>query len=100
MKMNRQDLAKHVGRLISHERNSIHGDPALQFTAQQNCLAALMEYRVGVPMTAIEYHALQMITTKLSRICCGSPIQDHWLDIAGYALIAAEHAEDGLDAES
>jgi hypothetical protein len=97
--MNRQQLAEHVGKLISNDRNATYGDPHLQFLTQQKILAACMEHRRGQPLTPTTYHALQMITTKLSRICCGTNLQDHWLDIAGYALIAAEHAERPLDAQ-
>jgi len=52
------------------------------------------EYDGRMPLTCI--HALQMITTKLSRIACGANLQDHWLDIAGYSLIAAEVCEKPL----
>ena len=94
MKLNRQQLAEHVGQLISHDRNDTHGDPHLQFACQQALWRVLIDYRGATPMDDTSLHALQMITVKLSRIICGRNAQDHWLDTAGYALIAAERAED------
>src|SRR5690348_17036771 len=94
--LNRQQLAEHVGKLISAERNGTHGDPHEQFACQQEFWKVICIYGKAHPEWKTEYHVLQMITTKLSRIICGSNLQDHWLDIAGYALIAAEKAEKPL----
>lgn len=41
-------------------------------------------------MSVIHYEALDMIASKMARILCGNPNeQDHWLDIAGYAMLVA-----------
>lgn len=94
--MNRQALAEHVGRLISSERNVSHGDPHKQFACQQRLWMILVEYGVE-NLEPSARHALQLDTTKTSRIVCGKNLQEHWLDKAGYALIAAEHAEEPLE---
>jgi Domain of unknown function (DUF6378) len=98
--MNREELAAHVGKLISEDRNATHGDPHKQFRCQQELLNTLLNgHEPGNYLGHTELHALQMITTKLSRIVCGKNLQDHWLDIAGYALIAAEVAGDPLESK-
>jgi len=39
--------------------------------------------------------ALDMIALKISRIVTGNPaVKDHWLDIAGYAILIANTLED------
>lgn len=96
----RKQLAEHVGKLISKDRNDTHGDPHVQF----ECAGALKgvvtlydertDFRSQLDPTAVE--AREMILTKLSRLTCGSNNQDAWLDIAGYALIAAEKAENKI----
>lgn len=39
-------------------------------------------------LTAPQRESLEMIATKIARICCGNPSErDHWEDIAGYATL-------------
>lgn len=46
-----------------------------------------------VPHAYIQ-EALEMICTKISRICHGNALhKDHWDDIAGYAQLVAEKIE-------
>ena len=90
--MNREELANYVGRLISKDREEQHGDAVTQFMCQQELWEVLIKYGVS-ELDPVARHALQMDTTKTSRIVCGRNLQDHWLDKAGYALIAAEEAE-------
>lgn len=90
--MNRQELAAHVGGLISNERNETHGEPHAQFGLQVEMLKLIMSHWRG-PISNTAYHAIEQITTKLSRLAVGVDLQDTWLDIAGYALIAAEVAK-------
>jgi hypothetical protein len=97
MKKNRQQLAEHVGKLISNERQATHGDPNEQFTRQVELMAVLEAGPSWEALSHAHKHALQMITTKLSRVVSGCSIQDSWLDVAGYSLIAAETAEHPLE---
>lgn len=93
--MDRRQLAEHVGKLISADRNATHGDPHDQFgTAQEFKRLFNSRNQGSLPTTCQE--AAETIMTKLSRIANGQNIQDHWIDIAGYALIAAEKAEKPL----
>ncbi len=93
--MNRQELATYVGDLISKDRNETHGDPHAQFGLQVDMLKLIMSQWRG-PISNTAYHAIEQITTKLSRLAVGVDLQDSWLDIAGYALIAAEIAKTTL----
>lgn len=98
--LNRKELGEHVAKLISADRNETHGDPHLQFLCAQTLKNTVRMYKqeAGRPTLrgTTEIEAIEMICTKLSRLVCGSNLQDAWLDIAGYALIAAEHAEKPL----
>lgn len=98
--LNRRQLGEHVASLISNERNKTHGDPHLQFLCAQTLKNVVRMYKVEAERQTLrgttEIESLEMICTKISRLVCGSNIQDAWLDIAGYALIAAERAEKPL----
>lgn len=98
--LDRKALGEHVAGLISHDRNETHGDPHVQFECAQTLKEVLDKYNTKVeyrsPLGSTEFESLDLICTKLSRLVCGSNLQDHWLDIAGYALIAAEKAEKPL----
>lgn len=98
--LNRKQLGEHVAGLISNERNETHGDPHIQFECAQRLKAIVIEYMIRTEhrsqLDNTENESLNMILTKISRLTCGSNLQDAWLDIAGYALIAAEKAEKPL----
>jgi hypothetical protein len=102
VKLNRQELAEHVGRLVSLDRNRTHGDPVAQFTLWQMLIdqivygANTLRDQQKPPLHAVYAHALSMICVKVSRLIIGDvDHQDGWLDIAGFALIAAEVAQGG-----
>lgn len=95
-RLNRRELAEHVGQLIASERNATHGDPHIQFACQRALMEVLERHPSFAELGPTERHAMEMITTKISRIACGANIQDTWVDISGYALIAAEVAEKPL----
>lgn len=91
--MDRGQLGEHVAWLISHDRNESHGDPHEQFGTAQELKDLLQEGKTS-NLNSTQREALEMICTKLSRIVHGGQRRDHWLDIAGYALIAAEATHD------
>lgn len=99
-KLNRRQLGEHVARLISDDRNATHGDPHFQFSCAQDLEDVISAFFHSVQSTSTfsktQKESMDMILTKLLRLACGSNLQDHWLDIAGYALIAAETAEKPL----
>lgn len=92
--LGRQELAEHIGRLISSSRNKTHGDPHEQFDVAQSIKGIIRGKLEGRFITLVQSEALEQILTKISRIACGDSNHiDTWLDIAGYALIAAESCE-------
>ncbi len=59
-----------VASLAQLLKQAIHG----------NCRRTLLD---------IEVEALDLIATKIARICCGECNKDHWDDIAGYAKLGS-----------
>lgn len=88
--MNRAEICAHVGKLISDDRNKTHGDPHVQFEVAQTIKGALGNLS---HLTLVEVESIDMICTKLSRLAKGAAALDHWIDIIGYAAIAAEARE-------
>jgi ADP-heptose:LPS heptosyltransferase len=74
-------------------RQTTHGD----FTASAACIQALkaaFEIHSTADLTAVQREAAAMILRKLGRIATGNPNhRDHWLDICGYARLAADRCE-------
>ena len=74
-------------------RRKTYGDFSVHASATQGMEEA---FYVNSPQrkdqyTAVQQEALHMIFHKLGRIAAGDPgFKDHWADIAGYALLAAE----------
>lgn len=89
MTKNRGDFLREVADLITKDRQSTHGEAVDQLTH-----AAMLKSAIGhhnsPHLTGAEVEAIDMIAVKLSRLAKGKPILDHYLDIAGYAAIAAE----------
>ena len=93
MKMNRKQLAEHVGSIISEDRERTHGSPQVQFACAQELKDVIRTWKDGRAMNPVAEEALDLVCTKLARIICGKNVKDHWIDIAGYELLAAEAAE-------
>ena len=78
---------------ILAERNETHGDYAAVAETYATLLGAWRSQR---PLTAPSALALTLIFSKIARILNGDPNHaDHWIDIAGYAKLAADCIEDG-----
>ena len=76
---------------ILQERQKVHGDfQADAYTAQS--LKDILHLSPNwETLTVVQREALEMICTKLGRIVVGNPNhQDHWDDIAGYALLVSK----------
>ena len=87
--MTRDEACAHVAKLITGDRNETHGSAVLQLTNVQQIKAAVGHRdNPKLPLAVIE--AMDMICVKLSRAANGTPIEDHFLDIIGYAAIAVE----------
>jgi hypothetical protein len=54
-------------------------------------LKSLIKANLQGPLSPVHQECLDMICTKIARIAVGDPNEpDHWLDIAGYAMLAHE----------
>ena len=80
-------------KALLEERGKIHGD----FTEHAQITQALkLAASNGVnckqgELTSVQMEAIEMILHKIGRIGSGDPnYKDHWLDIAGYAQLAAD----------
>lgn len=79
-------MSTEVNAILS-ERGSRYGE----FTTQANLSQKLLSLLNLGKMTAVQREAVQMICCKLSRISTGDQnYADNWLDIAGYATLAAD----------
>lgn len=69
-------------------RGSKYGDYGYMATCAQRIKEA-MGPRAN--MSAVQRESLDLIATKIARICCGDPnTPDSWLDIEGYAKLARD----------
>ena len=94
--MNRpiEDLIKAAGmknvNQVLTERGKTHGCWAQQAGVAQELKAVIRSGDRG-QLSKSQREALEMIAHKISRILCGDPDhKDHWVDIAGYATLAAK----------
>lgn len=84
-----EDSIKGVNKILE-DRGSSHGPFDKQTAAAQEMKAVFYKYyNVGNWHTdPVVREAVDMIIHKLSRIAVGNPyFEDHWKDIAGYALL-------------
>jgi hypothetical protein len=75
----------------SGDRDDEYGDPG-QNMACAGELKAIFRKFCRRPITAAEQEALDMVMTKLSRLACGKPKRDTYVDGAVYFSIAGEVA--------
>ena len=89
------DAANGLAESLTNERKNQHGDWAHQSEVAQKLKSVVKEAafvqevtKEGRHLNTMQREALEMICTKISRICCGDPNhKDHWDDIAGYAFL-------------
>lgn len=74
-----------------NDREAKYGDFGELAKAIQAYKSAIRHAPSWAKMTAVQREAAEMIAVKLCRIVYGDPLHfDSWLDIAGYATLAAE----------
>lgn len=79
-----------VGEVLE-ERRYAHGDFKLQATVAQELVNVINEH-LDKKLSPEQHEALHMICSKVSRIVAGNEnCRDHWVDIAGYATLIADH---------
>lgn len=76
---------------LINQRRETHGDWKEQATLSHDLKSMVHRSRQWNVMEKHQREALDMIMTKVSRICTGNPNEvDHWNDIAGYATLGKE----------
>ena len=79
------------------ERQNTHGDFAKNAKCSQELKGIVSEFGTDNPelFSSVQREALDNICQKMSRIITGNPNHtDSWVDIAGYATLAARDLED------
>lgn len=60
-------------------------------TFKENFIRFRNKYSNELSISDVQRESIDMIMTKLARICCGDPdYMDSWVDIAGYAMLVVE----------
>ena len=88
--MNRKELLDEAGRTIAGQRQEEYGDARQSFER----IAALWSADTGARITGSDV-ASMMVLLKVSRTRTSPEKLDSWLDMAGYAALAAEMVSDG-----
>lgn len=71
------------------EREQTHGNYSQTAQTAQMLKRLIRHAPSYADMSERQKESLEMIATKLARIMCGNPHEDdHFRDIAGYALLA------------
>jgi len=91
--MNRREILEKADEFISASRDEIYGDPA----RNHERIAEMWSAILGIDVKAEEV-ALCMIAVKMSRLCQTPEHEDSWVDIAGYAALGGEIADEFFQA--
>ena len=91
--MNRREILEKADEFISASRDEIYGDPARNHERVAEMWSAIL----GIDVKAEEV-ALCMIAVKMSRLCQTPQHEDSWVDIAGYAALGGEIADEFFQA--
>ena len=75
---------------LINDRETTHGNWQAQSLLACSLKDTMRQLRVA-SVTEQHVEALEMIAVKISRILCGDPnLEDHWDDIAGYAMLGKQ----------
>lgn len=81
----REEILEQAKVIVTVDRNSNYGEPEQNFQR----IADMWSGYLGVGVQAHDVAAM-MILMKVSRIATSPQVQDHWVDIAGYAGCGGE----------
>lgn len=87
--MNRKEACDKVADIITKDRARTHGEAVTQLANVQQIKRAV-GHHANQRLNDTILEAIDSICIKLSRIANGLPVEDHFLDIMGYAAIAIE----------
>ena len=91
--MNRDDILETAQNLVRGDRAKDYGDA---FENHER-IAEMWSAILGIDVKAEEV-ALCMIAVKMSRLCQTPQHEDSWVDIAGYAALGGEIADEFFQA--
>jgi hypothetical protein len=83
------DILNTAADLVAGDRNKTHGSKQENFDHTAALWSAYLAPILKRPLTADEV-ALCMVLLKVSRTMNGTKIDDHYVDMAGYAAISGE----------
>ena len=86
--MNREDILRVAGELISGDRHDTYGDAK----TSHKRIADMWSAYLGIELSASDVAAL-MVLMKVSRTK-GRKHSDNWVDMCGYAALGGEMEED------
>lgn len=88
-----QEILAEAADLVGGPRRAEHGDAATSFALIGEFWTNYLSARNGrfVSITNLDV-AEMMVLFKISRVLCGTPSRDHFLDQAGYAALAGDIA--------
>lgn len=81
-----------AAKLTNGDRDKEYGPPARNMACAGEFKAVFRKY-LARPISAAEQEAIDMVLTKVSRLACGKPKRDTYVDGASYMAIAGECAE-------
>jgi len=87
--MNREQLLKEASELVAAARDEVYGDPLTNHQRIADLWSAILDVNIEP-----EEVVLCMIAVKMSRLCNTSDHKDSWVDIAGYAALGGEIADE------
>lgn len=94
----RTEILQTAEELIKGDRHDDYGDALKNWEDIQRIIIAIEKANPSLIGTPIG-HALRMIAVKIARICTSPDHIDSWVDICGYAALAAEMAEEQMKQE-
>lgn len=88
--MERKLVLTTANRAVSVDRQKVHGDAATNLAHTANLLNAYFGYKKAGDVISAKDVAMVNILQKMSRSCFNEKHADHYVDIAGYAALAAD----------
>lgn len=83
-------ILREAAGIVEGARNTTHGDKERSFQCIADFWAVYDNYnqRENSPRSVAD----KMVLLKLARALCGTPVRDHFVDMAGYAGVSGELA--------
>lgn len=96
--MKATDCLTRAASIVGGDRQRSHGAPERNFATIARYWGLWLGDRLTGPLAPDDV-AMMMALLKISRIQSGTSHDDHYMDLAGYAALAGELAEGGLEVD-